>query len=145
MNFTSEDVMYAAQECDRQRSGEMSVAWMLTGLRYARAIRIWDNLEEDTIRTLALAIEPEKNMFGFRRANVIVGGNLITHKGIAEGIAQLCEGVWTTADADEFYRHYQMIHPFIDGNGRTGSILWNAIRGTLDCPIAPPDMFGVGR
>jgi hypothetical protein len=38
---------------------------------------------------------------------------------------------------DAAYVAFEMIHPFADGNGRTGKILFNWLNGTLDEPILP--------
>lgn len=44
---------------------------------------------------------------------------------------------------DQFYYEYENIHPFRDGNGRTGKILYNYLCGTLDNPIMPPNFWNV--
>jgi len=46
---------------------------------------------------------------------------------------------------DEWYLAYEWIHPFRDGNGRTGKILHNWLNGTLDDPVLVPDYFGGGN
>jgi fido (protein-threonine AMPylation protein) len=43
---------------------------------------------------------------------------------------------------DIFYFEFEQIHPFKDGNGRTGKILYNYLCGTLDDPIMPPNFWG---
>jgi hypothetical protein len=42
---------------------------------------------------------------------------------------------------DIFYFEYEEIHPFQDGNGRTGKILYNYLKGTLDNPQLPPNFW----
>jgi len=46
---------------------------------------------------------------------------------------------------DEWYLAYEWIHPFRDGNGRTGKILHNWLNGTLFDPVLVPDYFGGGN
>lgn len=46
---------------------------------------------------------------------------------------------------DDWYLAYEWVHPFIDGNGRTGKILHNWLNGTLDDPVLVPDYFGAGN
>ncbi len=46
-------------------------------------------------------------------------------------------------EALEAYKEFERIHPFEDGNGRTGKIILNWLNGTLLDPIFPPsDIFG---
>jgi len=46
---------------------------------------------------------------------------------------------------DDWYLAYEWIHPFIDGNGRTGKILHNWLNGTLDDPVLVEDYFHMGN
>jgi len=39
---------------------------------------------------------------------------------------------------EEFYHQFERIHPFVDGNGRVGAILYNMLKGAFW--INPPEM-----
>lgn len=56
--------------------------------------------------------------------------------------AKLAEGIVTV---DDWYLAYEAIHPFGDGNGRTGKILHNWLMGTLEEPVLVDDYFGGGN
>ncbi len=47
-------------------------------------------------------------------------------------------------DADQWYVAFEYLHPFRDGNGRAGKILYNWLIGRLEDPVLMLDYFGSG-
>jgi hypothetical protein len=112
----------------------------------------------DDILYVAKMIEPTVNEHGFRKHEISVGGHAGTpFPYVPERISHLWEAIGyvepvqgrskglTSPTADDFYLDFEGIHPFGDGNGRTGKLLHNWLLGTLNDPILIDDYFGGGN
>ena len=110
----------------------------------------------DDMLHCAYIIEPELNHQGFRTTGVWIANRegadytqvphmvteLWTHIEDIEPVQGRTNGLNT---ADDFYLEFEVIHPFGDGNGRTGKLIHNWILGTLDKPVLVYDYFGGGN
>lgn len=128
----------------------MTDAWEWTLVRESKQPTVGDILR------IAAMIEPEVNYEGFRKQGVWIKGRagadytqvphliagLWTHIGSIKPIQGRTNGLET---ADDFYLEFEVIHPFGDGNGRTGKILHNWLLGTLEDPVLVTDYFGGGN
>lgn len=137
-----EIVYWCAKECERQHTGPMSVADMFSAWQLARLLAKSDAKPDlETILALGAVVEPLTNADGFRKTPVVfANGNWgASWDTIHSALNRLIENVNPCESPVEYYKAFQKIHPFQDGNGRVGAILFNW--SDLENPISPPDFF----
>lgn len=141
-------VAYAAQECAWQKSGELSVAWMIDAWCFAHRFRNRAVNRAD-ILVLGLLIEPKANHKGLRTVGVRVGHDVKMDPALVpEALDRLIAAQPSkrrSEEINEWFRQYEEIHPFRDGNGRTGTLLYNWLRGTLPYPVHVPNLWNDPR
>lgn len=135
---------FCAWEVWRQQDDGRAVYWMVEAWLWAteQAVDRGRPLTVDAIKHLGQLVQPEKNPGGFREVDVRVGARLCPSW--AEVPQLVAELVANQGDyePDQFYYHFEMIHPFRDGNGRTGKIVLNWLAKSLGAPRMPPNFWG---
>ena len=138
-------LMWASAECEKQRSGERSVFWMVKATLWA--IDKYDgdpHVSVGLIHMLGSTVEPDLNSRGFRRTNVRVGMDKMPPWEEVPRLIETLVKYQYNLTPDEFYKEFEEVHPFRDGNGRVGTILWNWQMGHFEEPKFknPPDFWG---
>lgn len=149
-------VLYIAEEVRRQghdlltRDGIERVAWMLDAWLVAMTLAAEDKAREKPwgiawfqIAELGKRVEAIKNVGGFRDCEVRVDSHRCPAASRVPYLLNELLEQQTKLTPLEFYKAFEEVHPFVDGNGRTGKILLNWLNGTLLDPIFPPaDLWG---
>lgn len=137
---------YCEEEVGRQGHNTYSldgierVGWMLDGWAYALA-RVNSPIRVEDVKQIGMRVERLLNARGFRQAPVWIGDREgIRFDLIEPALEELLERQHGM-DSLDFYRAILIIHPFLDGNGRSSKCLLNWHRGSLLAPVFPPKDF----
>lgn len=137
-------VSYCSEEVRRQQDGPLHVGYMVDA---------WMDAIEHQFRGLGIdlvtiehwgeLVEPDDNHFGFRTGNVWIGNHMAPGMDRIQGLMERWLANLSDMEAVEAYKEFEYIHPFYDGNGRTGKIILNYVNGSLLDPVFPPaNLFG---
>lgn len=157
MSTTLEIVRFCAIECEMQQSGELSVYHMVNAWDYAQKRRNFQIKDEEgfssgskiptekDIKHIGALIEPKWNKPGYRTVDVRVGWDLkMDWSLVPEAMHELITSMDIYKPEQWFYQ-YEQIHPWRDGNGRSGVLLYNWMNDTLEHPIWAPNYWNDPR
>lgn len=141
--ITQEIVQFCAEEVERQQRGPIQVAWMVEAWMFF--IEAWAAHWPwfEMLQKAAALVEHQNPTDKWRQVNVRVGLRICPN--VAE-VSRLMDrwgekAMMGDMTPEEAYKELMLIHPFADGNGRVGKIVYNALKGTLDKPQMPPNFF----
>lgn len=147
---------YIAHETERQSGTVREGLGMYGAWQYAKSI--YDEgfpLGENALCHMVKCIN---GIEGYRNTPVFFrsGGHAVNYMSIPRAMAALSEALRNPALGmsqnrghenfinvpDTLTKEFLSIHPFADGNGRVGSLMWNFLRGSLADPEPMPYFFG---
>lgn len=136
---------YCAEEVRRQRDTPVHVARMLRAWSLAMDVHARrGSITHSLIRQLGALID-EANEDGYRTGPVWVGDKRMAEAVVVPALLDDLIADQTTLVPSDWYRRFEEVHPFNDGNGRTGKVLFNFLLGALRDPEWPPNFWGISN
>lgn len=136
-------VIIAMKECVRQHVGFERLETIINGHnKLQEALDSNVEITSEFIEKLGGVVEPDNH--GRFRVSPVTFQNGGTSAN-SQDIPRLMHNLFTYGDAlsaEEFAKEYLWIHPFIDGNGRSGWLIYNWKNNTLNNPVELPKFFG---
>lgn len=141
---TERIVAYCAEEVRRQQDTPWHVFRMYRAWMTAQSLHYMNKkLNHAVIRQLGAEID-ELAEEGYREYPIWVGGERKLDHSIHADMSKLLT-MQGSLTPDDFYFRFEDIHPFGDGNGRTGKIIYNWLNGTLDDPVWPHNFWEISN
>jgi Fic family protein len=140
---TQESVTFCAEEAERQGRGPIQVAWMVEAWLYATEHPLTTSTDEKlrVIKMLGHLVERENPKDNWRRYNVRVGDRICPNVAEVPDLMTRWAARLFDMKPSEAYYEFELIHPFVDGNGRVGKIIFNSLADRMKNPFMPPDFF----
>jgi hypothetical protein len=141
MTMTEQVRQWCYAECERQHATTPAdIAGMESAWSYAVEIAGRDLLINiNDLATMAELIDQAANPGGRFRTGPAVfmdGGTASPAYDIERKLNELLSVV--DMPAWFIYRELMYVHPFRDGNGRVGALVYNILNGTINKPVVPP-------
>lgn len=137
-------IRFCAEEVERQRDEPTAVWWLCQAWHEAIRRRALDpTLTVGIVEDLGRLVVPGLNAGGFRQGSVRVGSHVAPHPTeILPALVKLFSPeTLATLTPDVVYYHFELIHPFNDGNGRVGKIILSWLSDSLKAPVMPSNWF----
>lgn len=144
-DFIEEEVIRQGFEKDPEKA--MRCQWMQNAWNYAMNVAVEHGImlpSEKDILFMGKLVEPMVNRGGYRQHGVYVGDWVGPRPDALPRLMKKWCDALEGMTPDEAYKEFELIHPFGDGNGRTGKIIHNWLNRSLGDPVLVQDFFGHG-